>query len=105
MEVLGRENVFVTIFESGSWNSSKHSLQALNQDLEGMLVERNITLGDATHEQFVSQRPDGAEWWVRTGRGKEELGRILYLAKMRNKGLRELGKLVEVGQNLIRCCS
>jgi Cryptococcal mannosyltransferase 1 len=98
VEVLGRENVFVNIFESGSWDASKTLLQSLDRDLEDMGVARNITLGENTHEEFVARRPNAEEGWVKTGRGKEEMRRIPYLARLRNQGLSELERLVEQGE-------
>jgi hypothetical protein len=98
VEVLGRENVFVSIFESGSWDASKTLLQSLDHDLESMGVARNITMGETTHEEFAAQRLDGEEGWVKTWKGKEQMRRIPYLARLRNQGLSELRSLVEQGE-------
>lgn len=97
VEVLGRENVFISIFESGSWDASKSLLGELDEKLVDMDVKRNITLGEGTHEEFVSQRSGKEEGWVRTNRGKQEMRRIPYLAKLRNQGLSELERLSEAG--------
>jgi hypothetical protein len=98
VEVLGRENVFIHVFESGSWDESKTLLTALDTELEGLGVKRNITLSETTHQEFVSQRPDGEDGWVGTGRGKEEMRRIPYLARLRNQGLEEMGRLLVGGE-------
>lgn len=99
VQVLGRENVFVSIFESGSWDASKSLLGGLDERLSAMHVERNITLGAGTHEEFVSQRPGKSkkEGWVKTLRGKEDMRRIPYLASLRNQGLEQLVRLSEAG--------
>jgi hypothetical protein len=98
IEVLGKERVYISIFESGSWDASKTLLKDLDMDFENLGIARNITLGETTHEEFVSQRLNGAKGWVNTSRGVEELRRIPYLARLRNQGLSELGRLVEGGE-------
>lgn len=89
--------MYISIFESGSWDASKTLLGALDEKLATMGVKRNITLGEVTHEEFISQRPGRREGWVKTRRGKEEMRRIPYLAMLRNQGLSELQRLSEAG--------
>lgn len=95
VELLGRQRVYVNILETGSWDSTKSLLSALDAELGGMGVARNVTLGESTHGEFVARRPEGQEGWVRTGRGREELRRIPFLAGLRNWGLSELRRLSE----------
>lgn len=66
INILGRENVYISIFESGSWDSSKSLLRNLDEKLGGMDVTRNVTLGEVTHEESVKQRPGKEEGWVKT---------------------------------------
>src|SRR5690606_24844467 len=84
VRALGPENVFVSVFESGSWDSSKKLLRGLDKELASLSVERNITLDRTTHKDVIKAPPVPGEGWVRTPQGKTELRRIPYLAKLRN---------------------
>lgn len=92
----GPENVFVSVYESGSWDDSKDALRDLDSRLDRLGVPRNITLSDTTHEDEVSAPPAG-DGWIDTSRGKKELRRIPYLARLRNFTLRPLEELTEQG--------
>ena len=95
-EALGPQNVFVSVYESGSWDDTKEALQELDSTLGRMGVARNITLSDVTHEEEMAKDPDGPGW-VETPRGRKELRRIPFLAELRDKTLRDLIKLRDQG--------
>lgn len=96
-KTLGRNNIFVTIYESGSWDDSKGALRELDLALGAHNIRRNITLSDTTHidELSVSDRGPG---WVDTPRGRRELRRIPYLSRLRNWTLEPLQELARQGQ-------
>src|SRR5690606_31327747 len=93
---LGSENVYVSIYESGSWDKSKEALKGLDEKLGELGVARNITLSSRTHKDEVHAVPTG-EGWVETPKGATELRRIPYLAALRNRTLRDLLELYEQG--------
>ncbi|PWO24881.1 adrenodoxin [Pyrenophora tritici-repentis] len=94
---LGRDNVFITVYESGSWDDSKGALKELDLALGAHNIRRNITLSPTTHldEMSVSTRGQG---WVDTPRGRKELRRIPYLSRLRNLTLEPLRQLVLRGE-------
>jgi hypothetical protein len=94
---LGRENVFISVYESGSWDNSKGALQELDTMLERQGIRRNITLSDVTHLDEMSSANKGAGW-VDTPRGRKELRRIPYLSRLRNLTLQPLQDLYTQGE-------
>ncbi|PGH01431.1 hypothetical protein GX51_05238 [Blastomyces parvus] len=94
---FGKDNIYVSIYESGSWDDSKGALRELDRQLEDLGVDRTIILDPATHEDEIN-KPPGNEGWIDTPRGKRELRRIPYLAHMRNKSLEPLERLVQAGR-------
>lgn len=94
---LGRENVFVTVYESGSWDDSKGALRELDMALGAHNIRRNITLSETTHldEKSVVNRGSG---WIDTPRGRRELRRIPYLSRLRNWTLEPLQELARQGE-------
>lgn len=46
---LGPNNVYVSIFEGGSWDGTKEALRDLDTQLEQLGVRRTLMLGNATH--------------------------------------------------------
>jgi len=95
VEHFGPENIYVSIYESGSWDSTKDALRELDRDLESMRVRRTITLDGSTHKDEI-QKPF-TNGWIDTPRGKKELRRIPYLAKLRNLVLKPLNALALEG--------
>lgn len=79
---LGPENVYFSLYESGSWDDTKEVIRELDRRLGKLGVARNIILDETTHMDEISKPP--GEGWVETKRGKKELRRIPYLAKLRN---------------------
>jgi hypothetical protein len=94
---LGRDNVFVTVYESGSWDNSKGALRELDMALEAHKIRRNITLSETTHLDEISAVNKGLGW-VDTPRGRRELRRIPYLSRLRNWTLEPLQELVRQGE-------
>src|SRR5215469_11548159 len=88
-KALGPENIFISIYESGSWDNSKGALIELDEELEKLGVPKNITLSESTHLDEISSPPT-SYGWINTPRGRKELRRIPYLARLRNLTLRPL---------------
>lgn len=95
-EAFGAENVFVSVYESGSWDDTKQRLQELDQELEARGVARRVEMSDTTHRDEL-ENEDKGEGWIDTSRGRRELRRIPYLARLRNKTLKDLLELSEKG--------
>ncbi|KAL2045937.1 hypothetical protein ABVK25_011914 [Lepraria finkii] len=91
VEYFGPDNVYVSVYESGSWDASKDALRELDRDLESVRVRRTITLSETTHKDEI-QKPFAAGW-IDTPRGRKELRRIPYLSKLRNLALKPLREL------------
>ena len=91
-EHFGPENVYVSIYESGSWDDSKGALRELDAELERLGVQRTITLDETTHSDSIAEEP-APTGWIETPRAKKELRRIPYLAKLRNLTLKPIIKL------------
>ena len=88
---LGPENVFVSIHESGSWDRSADALRELDAALGDLGVARDIVLDPTTHKEEVERDvPPGTPGWIPTSRGRHELRRIPYLARLRNRSLAPL---------------
>ena len=88
-QYLGPENVYVSIYESGSWDDSKGALGLLDQDLERLGVQRTIVLNNTTHIDEIKKSPTETGW-IDTPRGRKELRRIPYLANLRNLSLKPM---------------
>ena len=95
-ETLGPENVFVSVYESGSWDDSKAALGDLDRELERRGVPRRVELSEVTHRDEIASEEKG-EGWIDTSRGMRELRRIPYLARLRNKTLKDLLELSKQG--------
>lgn len=95
-EYFGPENVFVSIFESGSWDDTKEVLYDLDRELASRNVPRRLEVSHVTHKDEMSSTDKG-DGWIDTKRNKKELRRIPYLAKLRNKTLQDLLDLYKNG--------
>ena len=95
VEYFGVHNVYISIYESGSWDESKNALKMLEGVLNELRVKRTITLEESTHAD-VMQKPV-TTGWIETPRGKKELRRIPYLSKLRNLSLQPLNELAARG--------
>ncbi|KAH6386618.1 hypothetical protein HBI60_216910 [Parastagonospora nodorum] len=95
---LGKENVFVTVYESGSWDETRSVLSELDDKLEAHNIRRNITLSNTTHvdELSIAEEKKTAGW-LDTASGKM-LRRIPYLSRLRNWSVDPLLELSRQGQ-------
>lgn len=93
---FGAQNVYISIYESGSWDESKDALRALDGGLGELGVQRTIILNETTHADEMRQPM--AEGWIETPRGTKELRRIPYLSKLRNLSLKPLSELAVEGR-------
>lgn len=96
VDTFGRKNVFVSIYESGSWDKSKDALNFLDNQLSRLNVSRSIILDEKTHANEIAADP-APEGWVQVSRGRPELRRIPYLAKLRNTVMEPLKELSKKG--------
>ena len=92
---LANISVYVSIYENGSWDSTKVVMQQLKQTLTDMAVEHRITIDDTSHEQIISES-HSTSGWIQTAYGKS-LRRIPYLANVRNEALKPLSTLTSSG--------
>lgn len=109
VHALGIDNVFVSIYENGSYDGTKDAIRDLHQELERLGVRSNVILDETTHEDIVNARPTSPrEGWIQINKaGYEEFGvssgdyafrRIYYLAELRNRVLQPLEELVSQGE-------
>lgn len=91
---LGPENVFVSIYESGSYDNTKGALMELDAQLERLRVPHSVTLSPVTHEDEMNSTP--GDGWIDTPRGKLPR-RIPYLSRCRNLSLKPLEDLARQG--------
>jgi hypothetical protein len=84
INILGRDNVYFSSYESGSWDNTKEALRELQGNLTDMGVQHRMILDEKTHEQEIENPPEEErEGWIDV-KGKRYLRRIPYLAKARN---------------------
>ena len=96
VKYFGADNVYISIYESGSYlDDTKGALRALDRELERLGVNRTITLDETTHADEMQKPP--REGWIDTPRGRKELRRIPYLAKLRDLSLKPLRELAAGG--------
>lgn len=96
-EAFGPENVYVSVYESGSWDDSKGALRLLDAELEKIGVQRTILLEPKTHADEIAALPSSSGW-IDTPRGKKELRRIPYLSRLRNLSLKPLADIALKGK-------
>lgn len=92
---LGPDNVFVSIYESGSYDNTKGALMELDSELERLQIPHSITMSPITHEDDLAATP--GEGWIKTPRGDMGLRRIPYLSRARNRSLQPLEELAKQG--------
>ena len=109
VRLLGVENVYISIYENGSYDDTKGALRELQLLLEEMGVRNTITVNETSHEDIVRSRPtEPTTGWLKitqTGfessgiqKGDYALRRIQYLAELRNRALEPLWELAEKGE-------
>jgi hypothetical protein len=99
VKALGPENVFVSVYESGSWDNSKGALRELDRELEKTGVGKKIILDKETHKDLIARPPkDGSEeGWITVPDGRRMPRRIPYLSRLRNLSLQPLRELAMNG--------
>ncbi len=98
VKTLGPENVFVSVYESGSWDNSKDALHELDQALEPTGVGKKIVLDQETHQDLIANHPKADdEGWITIPDGTRMPRRIPYLSRLRNLSLQPLRELAENG--------
>jgi len=98
---LGIENVFVSVHESGSQDNTKDALRDLDFELKELGVHRSIELNQTLDQQIaeIMTLPETVEeGWIATPRGKIELRRIPYLARLRNTVMEKLDAEAALGR-------
>ncbi|KAL8704718.1 MAG: hypothetical protein Q9201_002142 [Fulgogasparrea decipioides] len=92
--------VYISIYENGSWDSTKTTLSQLRQSLDSIGIQNRIILDDKSHEYIIAHN-DSATGWLQTAHGSE-MRRIPYLASVRNEALKPLKDLTEAGEKFDR---
>jgi Cryptococcal mannosyltransferase 1 len=96
VKAIGADRVYVSVYESGSWDNSKDALRILDTELSALGVQRTIILDETTHADEIA-KPPTQSGWIETPSGKMELRRIPYLSRLRNLSLKPLEQLRESG--------
>lgn len=97
VQELGVEDVFVSIYESGSYDDTKDALRELDAALDGLQVQRSILLSDISHADEIARQPTD-HGWITTAKGETHLRRIPFLASIRNKVFEPLERLAAEGK-------
>lgn len=99
VDVLGSQNVYVSILSNHGLDNTEDSLRRLDAQLGELGVLRTIDLDPATHEDIISVGPEDQSgnprsgWVVTQDTGSldsKERRRIPYLAELRNRALEPL---------------
>jgi hypothetical protein len=98
VQELGIENVFVSIYESGSYDDSKGALNELDTALEGLHVKRSIQLSDTSHADEIAQQPK-EHGWIKASDGETYMRRIPFLTTVRNRVFEPLERLAAKGEH------
>lgn len=98
VEILGPDRVFVSIYESGSYDDTKDALRELDASLGVLGVQRNIILSDISHKDEIEQQPSN-HGWVQIPSGEMALRRIPFLATLRNRVLDPLAQIYAQGHH------
>jgi hypothetical protein len=65
VQEIGVENIYVSIYESGSWDDTKGALRELDFELERLGVSKTIILDETTHIDEMG-KPPAASGWIDT---------------------------------------
>jgi hypothetical protein len=99
VQVLGPDNVYVSIYESGSIDNTKEMLQWLDSMLvyHFPTIQKTITLDNTTHQDEMDATPfdeqgNPRSGWILPPQGTngKEIRRIPYLSRLRNLSLQPL---------------
>lgn len=97
VQELGIDNVYVSIYESGSYDDTKGALRELDSALGELQVRRSIMLSDVSHADEITRQP-ADHGWIKTPSGDTELRRIPFLATIRNQIFEPLEALRKQGE-------
>lgn len=97
VQELGTENVFVSIYESGSYDETQQALRELEANLELLEVRKEVVLSELTHKEEIAAQST-EHGWIDTPAGEHALRRIPFLASIRNKVLKPLEVLTAQGE-------
>lgn len=95
---LGVENVFVSIYESGSYDETQQALRELDANLDVLQVKKEIVLSQLTHKEEIEAQPTD-QGWIETPAGVHALRRIPFLSSIRNKVFQPLEKSAAQGEH------
>jgi hypothetical protein len=98
VQELGIENVFVSIYESGSYDYTKGVLGELDAMLEGLQVKRSIQTSDVSHADEIAQQP-ADHGWIKASDGETYMRRMPFLATIRNHVFEPLERLTAEGEH------
>ncbi|KAK3722506.1 hypothetical protein LTR37_002498 [Vermiconidia calcicola] len=109
IHALGIPNVYISVYENGSFDKTAEVLRELHRELEDLGVRNRVILDETSHEDIIKARPTAPkEGWIKMERsgfelkgirkGDYTLRRIYYLAQLRNRVLEPLTELAEKGE-------
>lgn len=98
VQELGVENVFVSIYESGSYDETQQALRELDANLDVLHVKKEVVLSELTHREEIAAQPT-EHGWIDTPAGVHALRRIPFLASIRNKVFQPLEALAAQGEH------
>ncbi|KAH6620051.1 cryptococcal mannosyltransferase 1-domain-containing protein [Boeremia exigua] len=98
VQELGVDNVFVSIYESGSFDETQQALRELDANLDVLKVKKEVVLSELTHKEEIQAQP-ADQGWIDTPAGVHALRRIPFLASIRNKVFQPLEALAAQGEH------
>ena len=114
---IGPGNVFVSIYESGSFDDTKGVLELLKADLDQSVIGHRVILDETTHKDEVERAPAESGWiqmpiqksfrenwteWFTLDKGAWVPRRIPYLARLRNLVMEPLYEMQKEGRKFDR---
>ncbi|KAF2725789.1 glycosyltransferase family 69 protein [Polychaeton citri CBS 116435] len=103
IRILGVANVYVSIYENGSYDDTKGALRDLYNQLNEMNVKATIVLEELSHADIIADPPktdNDHDGWIKSPRtGELRRRRIDYLAQLRNTVLKPLWDLEAEGEH------
>ncbi|KAI9840766.1 MAG: hypothetical protein M1838_003921 [Thelocarpon superellum] len=93
---FGTDNIYVSVFQSGSYDHSADAVTLLDEQLGELGAQRSVINDNTTHADEIAKEP-AAEGWIDIGHGRKRPRRIPYLAGLRNRSLEPLRQLAEQG--------
>ena len=91
-ETIGKDRVFISIHESGSYDGTQETLTDLDGVFDRREIPHWINQDDESHASAI-YNSRGGPGYVKAPSGEEIFRRIPFLAKQRNKSLEPLASL------------